>query len=353
TVSREVTAVRSKVGVCDVSTLGKIDIQGADAGAFLDKVYINVFSTLPVGKVRYGLMLREDGIVLDDGTSGRFAQDHFVMSTTTANAGKVMEHLEYARQVLWPELDLQIVSVTEQWSQYAVAGPRARELLERLLDGWLDVSNTSFPYLACREFVWRNIPARLFRVSFSGELGYELAVPARFGDGALKAIFEAGADLGVAPYGTEALGVMRIEKGHVAGNEINGTTTASDLGFGRLMSQRKDFIGRVLAERPGLLAQNRPSIVGIQPVKRKARFHAGAHFLAVGAKANLDNDEGYVTSVAFSPIAGCWIGLGLIKGGSRRIGERMRAYDPVRGDDVFVEIVSPVFFDPAGTRLHG
>ena len=353
TVSREVREVRTRVGVCDVSTLGKIDIHGADAGTFLDRVYINTFSTLPVGKVRYGLVLREDGIAMDDGTSARFAADHFVMSTTTANAGKVMQHLEHARQILWPELDVQIVSVTEQWSQYSIAGPRSRQVLERLLGEARDVSDAALPYLGCIEFVWRDVPARLFRVSFSGELAYELAVPARFGDAAIRAIMEAGAEFGIIPYGTEALAVMRIEKGHVAGNELNGMTTAADLGFGRMMSQKKDFIGRVLAQRPGLIDPERPALVGIKPIARAARLRAGAHFLALATQATLDNDEGYVTSVAFSPMLGHWIGLGLIKRGLARIGERVRAYDPVRSGDTEVEIVSPVFFDPEGKHLHG
>lgn len=353
TVSREVSEVRSKVGVCDVSTLGKIDIQGADAGVFLDRIYINSISTLPIGKVRYGLMLREDGIAMDDGTAARFAADHYVMSTTTANAGKVMQHLEHGRQVLWPELDVQLVSVTEQWSQYSIAGPRSRLLLERLLGNAVDVSDTTLPYLGCIEFCWRDIPARLFRVSFSGELAYELAVPAQFGDAAIRAIMEAGGEFGVVPYGTEALGVMRIEKGHVAGNEINGMTTAADLGLGRMMSQKKDFIGCTLAKRPGLVDPERPQLVGIKPTARSARLRAGAHILAIGAKAILENDEGYITSVAFSPTLEHWIGLGLIKRGSVRIGETMRAYDPIRNGDTEVEIVSPVFLDPKGTRLHG
>jgi methylglutamate dehydrogenase subunit C len=353
TVSREVREVRSKVGVCDVSTLGKIDIQGPDAGTFLDRIYTNMFSTLPTGKVRYGLMLREDGIAMDDGTSARFAADHFVMSTTTANAGKIMQHLEHARQVLWPELDVQIVSVTEQWSQYSIAGPRSRLLLERLLGDALDVSDAAIPYLGCVEFAWRDILARLFRVSFSGELAYELAVPARFGDAAIRAIMAAGAELGVVPYGTEALGVMRIEKGHIAGNELNGMTTVADLGLGRMMSQKKDFIGRVLAQRPGLVDRDRPSLIGIKPVERDVQLRAGAHFLPLHADATLENDEGYVTSVAFSPMLKHWIGLGLIKRGPERIGQHVRAYDPVRGGDVEVEIVSPVFFDPKGVRLHG
>jgi methylglutamate dehydrogenase subunit C len=354
TVSREVRAVRSSVGICDVSTLGKIDIWGPDAGAFLDRIYINVFSTLPIGKARYGLMLREDGFVMDDGTAARFGQDHFVISTTTANAAKVMQHLEHARQVLWPELNVRMVSVTEQWAQYSIAGPNSRRLIECLLGGTIDVSDAAFPYLACTEFTWRDgIPARLFRISFSGELAYELAVPARFGDAAIRAVMSAGAEFGATPYGTEALGVMRIEKGHVAGNELNGTTTAADLGLGRMMSKKKDFIGRVLAGRPALMEPGRPRLVGVKPVDSAARLKAGAHFLPLGGRTDLENDQGYLTSAAFSPMLGHWAGLGLVSRGPERIGERIRAYDPIRGGDIEVEICSPVFFDKDGTRLHG
>ena len=352
TVTREVRCVRSSVGVCDVSTLGKIDIQGPDAGAFLDRVYINMFSTLPVGKSRYGLMLREDGLVMDDGTTAQLAKDRYVMSTTTANAAGVMQHLEHARQILWPELDVQIVSVTEQWAQYAIAGPKSRELLERLLGGVFDLSDRAFPYLACAEFSWANLRARLFRISFSGELAYELAVPARYGDAVIRAIMSAGEPFGVTPYGTEALGVMRIEKGHVAGNELNGTTTAADLGLGRMMSTKKDFIGRVLAKRPGLTDPERPSLVGIRPVDRSERLYGGAHFLALGATPSLENDQGYLTSVAYSPMLGHWIGLGFLKRGPERHGERLRAFCPIRSADAEVEVVSPLFFDPEGARLH-
>jgi heterotetrameric sarcosine oxidase alpha subunit len=352
TVAREVKAVRSSVGVCDVSTLGKIDVQGADAGIFLDRVYANTFSTLSVGRVRYGVMLREDGFVFDDGASARLAPDHYVVTTTTANADKVMQHLEHARQVTWPELDVQIASVTEQWAQYSIAGPSSRQLLERLLGSSIDLSNEAFPYLACAEFSWRGIMARLFRVSFSGELAFELAVPACYGNATIRAIMAAGADWGVTPYGTEALTVMRIEKGHVAGNELNGTTTAADLGLGRMMSAKKDFIGRILAGRPGLTDPARPRLVGVKPVDLKTRLHAGAHFLRRGAAPSLANDEGYLTSVAYSPMLGHWIGLGLLSRGPERMGERIRAYDPVRGGDVEAEIVSPVFLDPEGLRLR-
>jgi sarcosine oxidase subunit alpha len=350
TTVREVNAVRSTVGVCDVSTLGKIDVQGRDAGVFLDRIYTNMMSTVPVGKVRYGLMLREDGFVFDDGTVARLGADHYLVSTTTANAPKVMQHLEFARQVTWPELDVQIVSVTEQWAQYAIAGPSSRVLLERLLGE--DVSNEAFPYLACAEFQWRNLPARLFRVSFSGELGFELAVPAGYGDAAIRAIVAAGAEWGVVPYGTEALSVMRIEKGHVAGGELNGTTTARDLGMGRMLSDKKDFIGRVLAARPALTAADRPTLVGLKPVDRKARLYSGAHLLSRAAEVRLENDQGFLTSVAYSPSLGHWIALALLAQGPQRMGERMRVYDPLRSGDVDVEVVSPVFLDPEGLRLR-
>jgi sarcosine oxidase subunit alpha len=352
-VTREVNGVRTGVGVCDVSTLGKIDVQGADAAAFLDRVYCNMMSTLAVGKVRYGLMLREDGLVMDDGTAARLADDHFIVSTTTVNAPKVMQHLEHARQVLWPTLDVQLVSVTEQWAQYSIAGPRSRALLQRLLGASIDLADAAFPYLACREFSWAGLSARLFRISFSGELAFELAVPARFGEAAIQALMQAGEEYGVVPYGTEALGVMRIEKGHVAGNELNGTTTAADLGLGKMMSTKKDFIGRVLATRPGLNEPGRPVLVGLKPVDPHARLAAGAHFLTLGDAVTLEHDQGFMSSVAFSPTQKSWIGLGFLRNGTARLGERVRAYDPVRNGDLEVEVVSPVFYDRDGARLKG
>jgi heterotetrameric sarcosine oxidase alpha subunit len=352
TLVREVRSVRSGVGVCDVSTLGKIDVQGAQAAAFLDRVYANVMSSLPVGKTRYGIMLREDGIVFDDGTVAHLSPGHFVLSTTSAHAIKVLQHLEHARQVLWPELDVQLAAVTEQWAQFALAGPRSRELLERLLGGALDVANTAFPFLACAQLQWQGRPARLFRISFSGELAYELAVPARSGDATVRAIMAAGEHLGVVPYGMEALGTMRIEKGHVAGAELNGTTTASDLGLGRMMSTQKDYIGRVLAGRPALSAPDRAALVGVKPAAPEAALASGAHFLRIGAQPSLANDEGFVSSVTFSPTLGHWIGLGFLKGGQGRVGERIRAYNPLLGSDVEVEVTNPVFYDPEGKRLR-
>jgi sarcosine oxidase subunit alpha len=352
-VNREVATVRTQVGVCDVSTLGKIDVQGSDAGAFLDRVYANTFSTLPVGKARYGLMLREDGFVLDDGTTARLADDHYFMTTTTANAVKVMQHLEFCQQVLWPTLDVQLVSVTEQWAQYAVAGPRARDVLERLVDPGHDISNEAFPYLAVGEVsVCGGTKARLFRLSFSGELAYEIGVPARFGDALIRAIMTAGADFGIAPYGTEALGVLRIEKGHPAGGELNGQTTAHDLGMGKLLSAKKDFIGRFMAARPALTDPERPTLVGLRPVEQGERIRAGAHLVPRDAAATAKNDQGYVTSIAYSPSRGHWLALGMLARGPERHGEIVRAADPLRGEEVLAEICPPCFVDPQGERLR-
>ncbi|TYO60825.1 sarcosine oxidase subunit alpha family protein [Bradyrhizobium hipponense] len=354
TINREVLATRSGVGLCDVSTLGKIDIQGSDAAEFLERVYINGWKTLPIGKARYGVMLREDGFVMDDGTTSRLGENHFLMTTTTINAAKVMQHLEFCHQVLWPELDLRMVSVSEQWAQAAVAGPRSREVLRRVVDAKHDISNEAFPYLAAGEItVGGGIPARLFRISFSGELAYELAVPAGYGDAMMHALMAAGEPYGITPYGLDGLNVMRIEKGHAIGTESNGQTTARDLGLGRMMSSKKDFIGRLMAKREALVQADRPSLVGFRPVDTNNRLWAGAHFIGIGRAAKTENDEGYMTSVAYSPNLKHWIGLGFLKNGPTRIGERIQAVDPVRNGEVEVEVCSPIFFDPEGTRLHG
>lgn len=352
TVNREVTMTRSGVGICDVSTLGKIDVQGPDAAALLDRLYINSFSTLSVGKARYGVMLREDGFVLDDGTTTRFADDSFFVTTTTANAARVMQHIDYARQILWPELDVQATSVTEQWATYAVAGPRSRELLQQAFAD-VDVSNEALPYMGAAKFLWKGFEARIYRLSFSGELAYEVSVPAALGDALIRHLFDAGRPFDAVPYGTEALGVMRIEKGHPAGNELNGQTTAADLGMGRMMSTKKDYIGRVMARRPGLVDPGRPSLVGLKPVDRNQRLRAGAHLLACGATPVAANDEGYVTSAAWSPTLGHSIALALLSRGSERHGERIVVHDPVRSGDVEAEICSPIFVDPEGARVRG
>ncbi len=352
-VTREVGTVRGAVGLCDVSTFGKIDIQGPDAIRLIEMVCGNAIKTLPVGKARYAIVLRDDGFVMDDGTVARLGDTHYVMTASTANAGRVMQHLEWVHQWLYPGFDVQMVSVSEQWAQFAVAGPRARDTLRAIVDPGFDIGNDAFPFLACAAMsVGGGIPARLFRISFSGELAYELAVPAGYGATAWAAILQAGAPHGIAPYGTEALSVMRIEKGHVAGAEINGQTTARDLGLGGMLAKKKDYIGRLMKERPALVTPERPVIVGLKPVDEGQRLRAGSHFLALGATPSLDADEGYLTSVAYSPTLGRWIGLGLLTRGAERVGEHVRAYDPVRDGDVVCEICKPCFVDPQEEKLR-
>jgi glycine cleavage system aminomethyltransferase T/NADPH-dependent 2,4-dienoyl-CoA reductase/sulfur reductase-like enzyme len=349
---REVNAVRNAVGICDVTTLGKIDIQGPDAAIFLERAYTNSWTNLAVGKVRYGLMLREDGMVMDDGTTARLGETHFVMTTTTANAGRVMQQLEFYAQVLWPELDVSLISVTDQWGQIAVAGPQSAATLAKIVDAAFDLSDDAFPYMACSELtVCGGVPARLFRISFSGERAYELAVPARYAHALAEKLMEAGAEYGILPYGTEALGIMRIEKGHAAGPELNGQTSAHDLGLHKLLSKKKDFVGRAMAARPALMDPQRPTLVGLRPVNPQDVIRAGGHLLPVGAEAKAENSQGHVSSAARCPTLGS-IALALLSNGPARHGETVRVYDPVRGGDFQAIVTHPVHYDPEGKRLH-
>lgn len=350
--TREVLNTRERVGICDVSTLGKIDVQGKDAGAFLDRLYCNTFSTLAVGRARYGLMLREDGIVFDDGTTSRLADDHFLMTTTTANAARVMSHIEFCHQALWPDLDVTYVSVTEQWAQMAVAGPRARAALQKIVDG-VTLDESSFPYLAAKNItVLGGIPARLFRISFSGEHAYELAVPADYGSMVGRMLMRSGEEFGIAPYGVEALSIMRIEKGHVAGGELNGITTAGDLGLGKMMSTKKDYIGRMMSTREGLADKNRQCVVGIRAVDKADRIRSGSHLLKKNEPPSMANDQGYISSVAWSPMLGRWIGLALLANGRERHGEIVKIFDGLRNIHMFGEICEPVHYDRENTKLH-
>lgn len=352
-VDREVEMTRGSVGICDVTTLGKIDIQGKDAAEFINRIYTNAFLKLPVGKVRYGLMLREDGIAFDDGTTARMSENHFVMTTTTANAVLAFRRLEFARQCLWPELDVHLISTTDGWAQFAVAGPNSRNLLRKIVDKDHDISNEAFPFMGCGEItICGGTPARLFRISFSGELAYEIAVPTRFGNSLMKVLMEAGEEYDAVPYGTEALGVMRIEKGHAAGNELNGQTTALNLGLGKMVSKKKDCIGNTLSERIELNRDDVVKLVGFRPVDRSEKLSAGSHFINKGETPNTENDQGWMSSVAHSPSLGHSIGLGFIERGDERIGEIVRAIDFVRDKEIEVEIVSPHFIDPEGERLR-
>ncbi|MGE3871563.1 MAG: sarcosine oxidase subunit alpha family protein [Parvibaculaceae bacterium] len=351
-VIREVNAARQKVAICDVSTLGKIDVQGPDAAEFLNRLYCNGFAQLEVGKARYGLMLREDGIVMDDGTTSRLAEDHFFMTTTTANAAKVMTHMEFCHQALWPELDVQYVSVSEQWAQMAVAGPKARPTLQKIVDD-VTLDDTTFPYLAAKELsILGGITVRLFRISFSGEHAYELSVPADYGNLVARALMQAGEEFGITPYGVEALSVMRVEKGHVAGGELNGTTTAADLGLGRMMSTKKDFIGRMMAGREGLVAKDRGQVVGIRPVDKADRIRAGSHLLKKDDAPSLAASQGYITSVSYSPTLGYWLGLALCTNGRERHGEIVKVFDGLRNIHMYAEICDPMHYDKENKKLH-
>ncbi|MDO6591146.1 sarcosine oxidase subunit alpha [Loktanella sp. D2R18] len=350
-VDREVLATRKSVGVCDVTTLGKVDVQGADAADFLNLIYCNGFAKLPVGKARYGLMLREDGIAMDDGTAARMAEDHFVVTTTTANALSVYRHMEFVRQCLVPDLDVQLISTTESWAQYAVAGPNARRVLEKIVDQ--DISNAAFSFMACANItVCGGLRARLFRISFSGELAFEIAVPTAYGDALIRRIMTAGAEFDITPYGTEALGVMRIEKGHATGNELNGTTTAANLGMGRMVSDKKDSIGSVLSRREGLNRADDLRAVGIKPIDPTQPVPAGAHLMISDGPVDAAHDQGYVTSACYSPNLGHHIALAFLKNGEGRIGETMRLVSPLTDIDVQVEICSAHFIDPKGERLR-
>ena len=353
-VDREVLGVRKSVGICDVSTLGKIDVQGADAGKFLNFVYCNGFAKLSVGKCRYGLMLREDGFVMDDGTVARFADNRFVVSTTTANAGLVYRHMEFVHQCLRPDLDVQLISVTDAWAQFAVAGPNSRKLLSEIVDPGFDITNDAFPFMACAEItVFGGIAARLFRISFSGELAYELAVPAHYGDAAVRALMQAGEQYAVMPYGTEALGVLRVEKGHPAGNELNGQTSPTHLGMARMVSSKKDSIGAILSQREALVDPEGFRLVGLQAVSGDAALLAGAHLFEESAPVSVAEDQGWVTSVAYSPHIERSIALAFLKRGNLRHGETIKVASPVDGLQVPAVVVSPHFIDPEGERLRG
>ena len=344
---REVLMVRSGVGVADVSTLGKIDIQGRDAARFLDFVYTNTFSTLPVGRVRYGLMLREDGHVMDDGTTARLGDTHYLMTTTTAAAGEVMRHLDFVHQAYCPDWQVRFISVTESWAQFAVAGPLSRMLLNSLLDTRLD----DFPFMSCGEVTVEGVKARLFRISFSGKEGYEIAVPTPYGEALFRDLLAKAETLGGGAYGMEALNVMRIEKGFITHAEIHGRITAFDIGMAKMVAARKDCIGKTSAQRPGLNGPEREQLVGLRPLIDTA-IGAGAHLFTPGYKVERVNDQGYVTSVCWSPTLGSHLGLAFLKDGRARHGQQVRLVDHMSKTDVLCEVTDPVFLDPEGAKLR-
>ncbi|HLQ12031.1 MAG TPA: 2Fe-2S iron-sulfur cluster-binding protein [Steroidobacteraceae bacterium] len=347
-VLREARAVRRSVGITDVSSLGKIDVQGPDAARFLDYIYANNFATLPVGRARYGIMLREDGMMLDDGTTSRLGAEHFLITTTTANSSVVLEHMEFQLQAVCPHHDVLLSDVSDQWAQFAIAGPRSREVVASVASG-LDLSNAAFPFMAASAALLAGVAGRVFRISFSGELAFELAVPAAHALRLWTALLAAGQAFGIAPYGLDALNTLRIEKGHLTGAELNGNTTADDLGMERMLKSKGDFVGRMLAQRPGLRSPERLQLVGVRPIDRSQRLRNGAQLIVPEAPSR---SLGYITSSTPSVELEGWVGLALLAGGRERMGKHLIATSPIHGETTTVAILSPHMIDPENSRVR-
>jgi sarcosine oxidase subunit alpha len=293
-------------------------------------------------------MLREDGLLFDDGTTTRLDREHFLVTTTTANSAAVLEHLEFHLQSTCRTLNVVLTDVGDQWAQFAIAGPRSREVVAQVVSG-RDLSNSAFPFMAAGPAIVAGVAGRIFRISFSGELAYEVAVPARDALGAWSALLAAGERFGIRPYGLDALNTLRIEKGHVTTAELNGNTTADDLGFARMLKKQGDFIGRTLAQRPGLAEAERLQLVGVRPVDRSRRLRNGTQLVAHEMRgASL----GYVTSATPSVGFAGWVGLALLSGGRERTGQRLLGLAPVHDESAEVQIVSPHMLDPENTRVR-
>jgi sarcosine oxidase subunit alpha len=351
-VAREVLAVRGRVGLLDASTLGKILVRGPDAGRFLDMLYVGMMSTLPVGRCRYGVMCNEQGFVTDDGVVARLGSETFLCHTTTGGADRIHGWMEEWLQTEWWDWKVWTLNLTEQFAQIAVAGPKARVLLERL--GGMDVSREAQPFMRWAEGRLSGIAARVFRISFSGELSFEIAVAASDGPALWERLMAEGADLGVTPYGTEAMHVLRAEKGYIiVGDETDGTVTPRDLGLERMIASGKaDFIGRRGMERAHLVDPGRWRLVGLA-AEDGAVLPEGAYAATDARNANGQRvTEGRVTSSYFSPTLKCGIALGLVRRGPERMGEVL-AFPAAGGRVLKARIVEPVFHDKDGARLNG
>ena len=346
----EMELVRTTVGISDTSSLGKIEVQGPDAAEFLDRLYVNNFASLPIGKARYGVMLNDDGIVLDDGTTARFSEFCYFLTTTTAQAGEVMSHLEFLLQTAWRDLRVQVLSVTDRWAGMSIAGPRARQALTLALPG-VDLSDEALPHMGVCEHGIDDTPVRVLRLSFSGELAYEVYLPADRGIAMWETILERAAPLGIKPYGLEALASLRIEKGHVAGLELDHRNTLADLGLAKMASRKKAFVGRELKERAELTAPNRWSLVGLECLDESVRLRGGAILFAKD-DAIAGHGRGYITSVTYSTVLKKTIALALYRGGLTHQGEEIICAYPLRNEEVRARIVPPMFVDPEGKRLH-
>ncbi|MDB5572338.1 MAG: sarcosine oxidase subunit alpha [Hyphomicrobiales bacterium] len=350
--AREALAVRGAAGLFDASTLGKIEVAGPDALAFLQRMYVNDFSGLAVGRCRYALMLHETGFVMDDGIVARLAHDRFHVTTTSGGAASALHHMEDFRQTEFTQLRVWLTPVTEQWATLALQGPRARDILAPLVQGF-DLSPAAMPHMSVREGALCGVPLRLMRASFSGELGFEINVPADNGAAAWDLLLEAGRPHGLAPYGLEALDVLRAEKGFViVGQDTDGAQTPADLGMARMVGTRKgDFVGARSLRLPHLASAGRRQLVGLRPRGPAPGLEEGMQLVGASAPAPGTHAQGHVTTVRQSPTLARTIALGLLESGRMRIGETIHALTP--DGALELDIVAPAFFDPEGTRLHG
>nr|WP_313405149.1 sarcosine oxidase subunit alpha [Pseudomonas sp.] len=351
-VARECLAVRNAVGILDASTLGKIDIQGPDAREFLNRVYTNAWTKLDVGKARYGLMCKEDGMVFDDGVTACLADNHFVMTTTTGGAGRVMEWLEIYHQTEWPELKVYFTSVTDHWATMTLSGPNSRKLLAEVTD--IDLDKDAFPFMSWKEGKVGGVPARVFRISFTGELSYEVNVQADYALGVWEQLIEAGKKYGLTPYGTETMHVLRAEKGFIiVGQDTDGSVTPDDLGMGWCVGRTKPFswIGWRGMNREDCLKENRKQLIGLKPLDPNKVLPEGAQLVFDPKQPIPMTMVGHVTSSYMSAAMGYSFAMALVRGGLSRIGERVFA--PLAdGSVIEAEIVSPVFYDPKGDRQN-
>jgi sarcosine oxidase subunit alpha len=350
-VDRECLAVRHSVGLFDASTLGKIEVVGPDAATFLNRLYVNNFNTLAVGKCRYGILTREDGFVYDDGVIARLAEDRFHVTTTTGGAPRVLHMMEDYLQTEWADLQVWLTSTTEQWSVIAVQGPKAREVIAPLVNG-LDISNAALPHMAMVRGQLGDIPMLLMRVSFTGELGYEINVPAGYGQRAWEMVWAAGQVHGMTPYGTETMHVLRAEKGYViVGQETDGTVTPDDAGLGWAVAKSKpDFVGKRSLARPALVAKGRKQLVGLLTANPKTVLEEGAQVAAVPEQPVPMKLIGHVTSSYHSAVMGRSIALALVADGRALVGQTV--YIPMPGGAIAAQVVAPVFYDTEGAKLH-
>jgi len=349
-IRREAVQVRNKVGMVDVSTFGKISIQGRDAAEFLERVAINRFHNLKVGRCRYHILLREDGFIMDDGTTTRVADNSFYLTTTTAAAGPVMAHFEYCRQTLWPELQVHLTSITDQWGGLALAGPRAREVLAAAVDE-TDVGNQALPFMASLDTTIAGAPVRIFRITFSGELGYEVHMPADYAVAVWERVLAAGAAHQLEVYGTEAMGILRIEKGHVVHAELNGRTNPEDFGFHRMIRKDTDFIGRRSLDREAFRDPQRKRYVGM--IAQTAEpIPEGAQLVWNPTAPRPMHMYGEVTSTCYSPNLERHIALGFVENGPEWKGKTLYACSPLTGRHCEVLITDPVFIDAKGERAR-